>query len=392
MTCRVFLREPGVICALGSGLEEVSNAIFEERASGLRKKVKLFSSRETVVGEIRGSLPEIPSHLQDLKCRNNQILLAACEQIIDKIEMAVSHYGASRIGIVLGTSTSGIEQGERFFKNPNSADSRGFRYFQQEIGNPSEFLRRLLGIRGPCFTISTACSSSGKAFASAKRLIDHGICDAVLVGGSDSLCELTLNGFDSLDSVSGDRCNPMSENRSGINIGEGAALFLMSRIPSDVELLSVGESTDGYHISAPDPQGKGAILAMKEALDQANISPEDVGYINLHGTATIKNDEMEAKSVFSLFGDRVPCSSTKPMMGHTLGAAGALEVAVCYLCLSSQWNPGATLPPHIWDGVYDGRLDPIKIVSSFDRLKSNICMSNNYAFGGNNVSVLLRGV
>ena len=250
---------------------------------------------------------------------------------------ALATFGPARVGLVLGTSTAGIGEAELAV----AAARRGeavplvFDYRQQELGSPSEFLARHLGLEGPAYTLSTACSSSARAFISGQRMLAAGLVDAVLVGGADSLCGLTLNGFDSLESLSCARCQPFDEARQGINIGEGAALFLLSRQPAPIALLGAGESSDAWHISAPHPDGVGAEAAMGMALAQAGLTPEQVGYINLHGTATRLNDAMESQAVYRLFGDRVPCSSTKPLTGHVLGAAGAIEAALACLLLEA---------------------------------------------------------
>jgi len=201
------------------------------------------------------------------------------------------------------------------------------------------FVAEYLGLDGPAYTIATACSSSAKVFASAQRLIEAGFCDAAIVGGADTLCRMTLNGFDSLEALAKDYCNPFSRNRDGINIGEGAAMFLMSTEESAVSMLGVGESSDAYHVSAPHPEGDGAALAMMRALEAAKLTPGDIDYINLHGTATELNDAMEGRAVSKVFGDRTPCSSTKSMTGHMLGAAGANEVAALWLTLAPESRP-----------------------------------------------------
>jgi 3-oxoacyl-[acyl-carrier-protein] synthase-1 len=242
--------------------------------------------------------------------------------------------------------------------------------------------------------ISTACTSSARALLSARRLLDMNLCDAVLCGGVDSLCKLTLNGFSSLEAVSNQRCNPFSINRSGINIGEAAVVFLMTREASGdhrIALLGAGASSDAHHISAPEPSGRGAQQAMQKALDNAKLHASDINYLNLHGTATQHNDAMESLAVNALFPEGVPCSSTKPLTGHTLGAAGALEAAFCWLALSPE-NRDRQLPPHVWDGQADTGLPALRWVTPGDTLQQNSSrrlMSNSFAFGGNNVSLII---
>ena len=237
-----------------------------------------------------------------------------------------------------------------------------YRYSRQEIAAPASFLADWLGLSGPAYCQSTACTSSGRALLAAQRLLRMGLCDAVLCGGVDSLCKLTLNGFASLEAVSDERCNPFSANRHGINIGEAAALFLMTRAEQGpgIGLLGGGATSDAHHISAPHPEGLGARQAMSKALSAAGLAAEQIGYLNLHGTATTHNDAMESLAVDALFPAGVPCSSSKPLTGHTLGAAGALEAAFCWLTLS-DYNTANRLPPHVWDGVADTQLPRLAV-------------------------------
>ena len=218
---------------------------------------------------------------------------------------------------MLGTSTSGIDSAETAFVHQAQAGAlpANFNYRQMEIGTVAPFAAAMLDIHGPAFTISTACTSSAKAFVSARRLLQLRLCDAVIVGGVDSLCELTVQGFASLESTSNARTNPMSRNRNGINVGEGAAVFLMSRDEDAVRLAGAGESSDAHHISAPDPQGIGGEMALRAALDDAGLAPSAIGYVNLHATATRKNDEMEAHLMSRVFVDGVATSGTKPLTG-----------------------------------------------------------------------------
>ncbi|WP_369434677.1 beta-ketoacyl synthase N-terminal-like domain-containing protein [Psychromonas sp. MME1] len=221
---------------------------------------------------------------------------------------------------------------------------------------------------------------------SAKRLLKAGLVDAVLVGGADSLCKLTLNGFHALEALSSSLCNPFSTNRNGINIGEGAAFMLLSTKQSsnNIALLGVGDSSDAHHISAPHPQGLGAISAMQKALHDAQLNAHDIGYINAHGTATPLNDAMESKAIYRLFQDAVPVSSTKPLTGHTLGTASILEASICCLLLQEKLN----LPIQINDGIFDTNMAPIKLVTTKQPLQKKALLSNSFAFGGNNVSLI----
>ena len=387
MSC--FITAYGLISALGEGVDASAEALLAWQAKGstplTRHNQALLDGRLTPVGRVEGELPAIPAALAPYASRNNQLLLAALAQIRHALGEALATFGPARVGLVLGTSTAGIGEAELAV----AAARRGeavplvFDYRQQELGSPSEFLARHLGLEGPAYTLSTACSSSARAFISGQRMLAAGLVDAVLVGGADSLCGLTLNGFDSLESLSGTLCQPFDNGRQGINIGEGAALFLLSRQPAPLALLGVGESSDAWHISAPHPDGVGAEAAMGMALAQASLTPEQVGYINLHGTATRLNDAMESQAVYRLFGDRVPCSSTKPLTGHVLGAAGAIEAALACLLLERA----LPLPPQrVMTG--DPALAPIRLVSGTTPLATPRILSNSFAFGGNNVSLL----
>lgn len=381
-----YLNALGVICALGRGQAQVSRNLFAGDCSGMRAESGWVPERAVPVAAVHGELASLPPELAQQSSRNNQLLLEAALQIEDQIRQAIQAYGPGRVGVVLGTSTSGIDEASRGIAHylQNTQFPADYDYQQQELSAPANFLADWLNVSGPAYVISTACTSSARALMSAQRLLDLGVCDAVICGGVDSLCKLTLNGFTALEAVSAERCNPFSVNRNGINIGEAAVLFLMSREPAPIALLGSGASCDAHQISAPEPSGKGAVLAMRKALASAKLSPEQIGYLNLHGTATQHNDAMESLAVASLFPGGVACSSTKPMTGHTLGAAGALEAAFCWLSLTHR-----LLPPHIWDGHPDPALPALQWVRSGDTLKKPCLMSNSFAFGGNNVSLII---
>ncbi|CAI8830581.1 beta-ketoacyl-[acyl-carrier-protein] synthase family protein [Pseudomonas sp. IT-P260] len=391
-----YLNALGVICALGRDKQQVAQNLFAGDCSGMRRESGWVAERELPVAAVHGELAPVPAELADQRSRNNQLLLEAALQIREDIDRAIQTYGRERIGVVLGTSTSGIDEASRGLAHylreqqfPGEYD-----YRQQELGAPANFLADWLQLSGPAYVISTACTSSARALMSAQRLLDLGLCDAVLCGGVDSLCKLTLNGFSALEAVSDQRCNPFSANRNGINIGEAAVLFLMSQQRSDgpaIALLGSGASSDAHHISAPEPSGRGALQAMQKALSRAQLQAAHISYLNLHGTATQHNDAMESLAVATLFPDGVACSSTKPMTGHTLGAAGALEAAFCWLSLSAD-NPQQALPPHVWDAQPDPDLPALKWVTASERLSSiapRYLMSNSFAFGGNNVSLII---
>ncbi|MGH8350248.1 MAG: beta-ketoacyl-[acyl-carrier-protein] synthase family protein [Pseudomonas sp.] len=391
-----YLNALGLVCALGRDRQEVARNLFAGDCGGMREQAGWVPQRTLPVGAVMGELATLPADMSHHQSRNNQLLLEATLQIRADIDSAIQTYGRDRIGVVLGTSTSGIDeasQGLAHYLREKQFPAE-YDYQQQELGAPANFLAEWLQLSGPAYVISTACTSSARALMSAQRLLDLGICDAVLCGGVDTLCKLTLNGFSALEAVSQQRCNPFSVNRNGINIGEAAVLFLMTRRAGDsqpIALLGSGASSDAHHISAPEPTGRGALQAMRKALGRANLQPEQIAYLNLHGTATQHNDAMESLAVATLFPAGVPCSSSKPMTGHTLGAAGALEAAFCWLSLCAD-NREHALPPHVWDGQPDPELPPLQWVTPATRLTSiapRYLMSNSFAFGGNNVSLII---
>jgi len=349
---------------------------------------------ETVVGEVTSSLPELRPVLKAYDCRNARLALLALDQgdFRRDVETAIARYGTARVGLILGTSTSGIYDTENAYVDllHNGKMPAGFAFLKTHTAQATaEFLQLELGLQGPCYALSTACSSSAKAFAVAQRWIQADVCDAVLVAGVDSLCRLTLRGFNSLQLVSQEPCRPMDANRQGINIGEGAALLLLERSREDnadrPRLLAVGESSDAHHMTAPHPQGVGAAAAMAQALQLAGRTAEEVEYINLHATASQLNDQSEARAVASLFSDPPPCSGVKGLLGHTLGAAGAVEVVVSLLALERDFLPG-TCGLQQADPEFAFAVIAKPIMDN----KPRLLLSNAFGFGGNNASVLLE--
>lgn len=394
----VYLSALGIACALGRGKHEVAKALFETHGDAPMPEWTLLSQKNVPSGKIPFELPELPQEFEALNSRNNRLLKVVLDEIKEAVDRAIARYGASRIGVVMATSTSGMWEEERAFRHQhlNSNEPDGYHYTQSEISSPSLFASQYLGVNGPSYTISTACSSSGKALCSAKRLLTAGICDAVIVGGVDTLCDLTLNGFDSLELISKNLCNPFSKNRDGITIGEGAAVFLAAKDGAfgDVELSGCGESSDAYHICCPEPEGFGAQIAINDALEEAGLKPDEICYINLHGTGTALNDSMESISINRIFGANLPCSSSKALTGHTLGAAGAIEAAFLWLALSHEDNGKIPLIRHKWDGKPDTTLPPLRFTehgeSAFPIKGVYALMSNSFAFGGSNVSIILK--
>lgn len=387
----LYLNDCALLCALGDERDTIARRLLDDAEGGLTVSDACSPGRPLPLGRVAAALPAVDHLPLVLRSRNNQLALAALAQIRPTVDAAIARYGADRVGVIVGTSTSGVAATEAALaaRLQTGALPDGFHYGQQEMGSPAALLARELAVGGPAYVHSSACSSSAKALASAARLIRMGLCDAVVTGGVDTLCGFTVAGFSALESVSAARCNPLSAARNGINLGEGAALFLMSREPAAVALCGWGESSDGHHMSAPDPAGVGARLAMREALRRAGIEPSDVDYINLHGTATVQNDAMESHAVADLFGTGVAVSSTKPFTGHTLGAAGAVEAAFCWLAMQDD-NPAGKLPPHLWDGAQDPALPALNVVRPGTRLGRPLrwALSNSFAFGGSNATLV----
>lgn len=384
----IYISAIGMINALGQSTEEIAANLAQGTAPGIRRREHwLQNQQDAVLGGVDGELPAIPDSFAAHRSRNNQLLLAALVQIQPVVDDALSRFGADRIAVVLGTSTSGLDEGDRHVSHiAHHEASPSWQYPQQELGDPSRFLTAWLGLNGPAFTLSTACSSSARAIISGRRLIEAGLADIAIVGGADTLSRMPINGFNSLESLSTTLCQPFARDRGGITIGEGAALMVLTREPHPIALLGVGESSDAYHISAPHPQGAGALRAIEQALQDAGLKPEEVGYINLHGTATLLNDQIESKVVHDLFGESVPCSSTKHLTGHTLGAAGITEAALSALILHYD----LPLPAQDFSrSPVDPTLPPCGLLHVAEPLARPVILSNSFAFGGNNASILL---
>lgn len=379
----IYLTAAGMVNAMGNRLDDIAANLVAARSPGMAAdKDGWLQQGECWVGRVSGELPAIPACLPQHDSRNNRLLLAALAQIRPEVDEAIARYGADRVAVILGTSTSGLDEADRYVSGQNAT----YRYGQQELGDPSRFMSEYLQLFGPALTVSTACSSSARAIITGKRLIESGMVDAAIVGGADTLSRMPVNGFHSLESLSDRRCRPFSAERNGITIGEAAALILLSRERGPVQLLGVGESSDAWHMSAPHPEGIGAIRAIEMAMRQAGLSAADVGYINMHGTATRLNDEIEAKVINQLFGDRVPCSSTKHLTGHTLGAAGACEAVLCYLLLSRR----LPLPAQDFsESTQDAALAPCGLISEPCPDYRPVILSNSFAFGGNNATLIL---
>ena len=393
MTAALALTAYTATTALGVGRAPLLDALRTGR-SGLKPCVFESAALPTWIGEVPGlDDVRLPEPLAAYDCRNNRLALLGlrADGFEAAARAAIARHGAERVALVLGSSTSGILSAEAAYRerDPDGALPAWFDYrATHNTGALASFVRDLLGLRGPAFTISTACSSSAKAFAAADRLIRAGLADAAIVGGVDSLCLTTLYGFSSLELTSPEPCRPCDANRQGLSIGEAAAFALLERADeaSRIVLSGWGESSDAHHMSAPHPEGRGARAAMRQALAQAGLAPGDIGYLNLHGTATPANDLSEGLAVAAEFAAHpgLPCSSTKGMTGHTLGAAGAVEAVVCALALEHGLLPASvgTLVPDL--------AIPIQVVMSPQPAPLlRHALSNSFGFGGSNASLIL---
>ncbi len=379
--------------ALGAGRAATLAALQAQRSGLAPVRFESFPL-PTFTGEVEGvDAVVLPDGFGAFDCRNNRLAWLGLQQdgFVDAVTAARERWGAGRVGVFLGTSTSGLLQTEIAYRHrgPDGALPPGFLYEPtQNTYAVSAFAVRALRLDGPSWVVSTACSSSAKVFGNAARLIAAGLIDAAVVGGVDSLCLTTLYGFNSLELLSPDICRPWDAARNGLSIGEAAAFALIERDSAAPEgwLLGVGESNDGHHMSTPHPEGLGAIAAMRAALADAGLSAADIDYINLHGTATPSNDASEDRAVASVFGTQTPCSSTKGATGHTLGAAGGVEALIAMLAIENGLMP-AGLNVQQRDAALHlnylqaNRHAPVRRV-----------LSNSFGFGGSNASLVFGGL
>ncbi|HZF26488.1 MAG TPA: beta-ketoacyl-[acyl-carrier-protein] synthase family protein [Steroidobacteraceae bacterium] len=379
-----------VTSALGCGRRAHLDALQAER-TGLRPQAVANCALQTHVGEVAGLDAPLAGESARWDCRNNRLaqLSLAQDEFRDAVGRCRATLGDERIGVFIGTSTSGVQQTELAYRDRDRSSERLPDYFlhryTQNIFSAADYVRIALGLAGPTLAISTACSSSAKVFASARRAIAAGHCEAAVVGGVDSLCLTTLYGFNSLQLVSAEPCRPADLRRNGISIGEAAGFALLEPGNGELMLLGYGESSDAHHMSAPDPDGRGASAAMRSALRCADLEPRDIDYINLHGTATPANDAAEDRAVREVFGDGVPQSSTKGWTGHTLGAAGIVEAAIALLCIEAGLLPRSLNtreqdPQILGTIVLETRSAPVRRV-----------LSNSFGFGGSNCALVFGG-
>ncbi|MBK1699094.1 beta-ketoacyl-[acyl-carrier-protein] synthase family protein [Rhodovibrio salinarum] len=379
--------------ALGIGLDATAEGLWANRIA-LRPCDYEDAHIDTHIGRVPGVEDvTLPTAFARFDCRNNRLaeMAVRADGFEGAAQAAIRRYGAHRVALILGTSTSGVRAGEVAFarRDPKTdALPDDFRFHETHDHHAlAWYVSERLGIAGPTMTVSTACSSSAKVFADAHQLIEAGLVDAAIVGGADSLCLMTLYGFKSLDLLDTGPARPNDADRRGISIGEGAGLALVEREvgerPALARLLGYGESSDAHHMSAPHPTGLGAELSMRAALERAGLDPGAVDYINQHGTGSTQNDQSETQAIARVFGPQLRCSSTKGATGHTLGAAGIIETAICICALTRGFRPGnsnlETLDPEI----------PTTVQRASEAASIDVVLMNSFGFGGSNCSLLL---
>lgn len=391
----IFLSKPGVITCAGFNADELWASVTTGNQSGI-KKVKAVSEEDFFAGRIEESKLKPTSARFSMKIHRIQEM--ALEQIAKEVESVKEKYGAQRIAVCVGSCDNGTEfsvAGHKVFFETGKFPS-DYSIEMQGADYPSTFVKEKFSLKALCLSFSTACSSSAEAIIKGAQLINSGLADAVIAGGVDLVSDTVLLGFGALEAVSSEITNPFSVNRHGITLGEGAAFFVLTRqdlFSTGIELLGYGESSDAHHMTSPDPSGAGAEKAMKNALHNAGLKPEDIDYINLHGTGTKLNDLMESKAVDAVFGSyKIPASTTKPFTGHTLGAGSAVELAVCFQAIVKNRNAEKIqLPLQMWDVQKDSEIPQLNFVdkdncTGFKKVK--ICMSNSFAFGGSNACLI----
>ncbi len=380
------------VSALGVGAAAQARALRQGQG-GLTP-----NNYEPAVGGFIGRVPgleqaPLPAAFAQFDCRNNRLALLAltADGFTQAVAAAAARHGAHRVAVVLGTSTSGVTAAEDAYaaRDANGALPPSFDYAHtQDLASLGNFTRQWLGLRGPLFMVSTACASSARACMDAAQLIEAGLCDAAVVGGADSLCRMTLQGFAALELIAATPCRPGAADRAGISIGEASGFALLERATGPIPgqgfaLLGAGASSDGYHMSSPHPEGAGAVAAMRQALASASLAPEAIDWVHLHGTGTRANDAMEDQAVLAVCGPATPCSSTKGYTGHTLGACGILGLVMARDCVAQGFIPAslgltAADPSFRSNTLTTTRTAPMRHV-----------LANAFGFGGTNCSLVL---
>lgn len=364
------------ICCLGSNADEIYKNAIDGKSDFFDIDSETIQGYTFRLGKVKETLPEIDEG--NYKTRCNSLVLYVLNLLKDDVSALIDKYGAENIAVIGATTNSGVDE---FEQTGNKILS--------ELGNPAMFVKDYLKLGNIAISVSTACSSGNKAFKLADRLIASKIAEAVLVVGVDSVTKLPLYGFSSLEILTPQKTNPFSKNVTGINIGEGCACFIVEKSDKakGIKVLGVGENSDTFHSTTPDPEAKEAKVAILEALNNAKLSPSDIDYINLHGTGTFANDLMESVAINEIFGENTPSGSTKPLTGHCLGAASSIETMLCCHLMN---NFNGKLFPHVYDGEYNPDFKPIKLVRKDDTFpKCRYCLSNSFGFGGTNAIIIL---
>lgn len=374
-----YISLPSILCSAGDETDMFQKILSAQRCL----KEQEIEGKAFLVGGVKleALRCDFPHSLKQFYTRTNALLFQTAVQLNSQVEKLKAQFGKDRIGICIGTTTAGIEENLQLFLRENHFNLA----YQQDfnsLGHPAKFLKELFDIQGVYFGLSTACTSGLKALIQANRLIQSGLCDAVITGGVDALSAISLFGFDSLGILSSKPCNPFSIHRDGINIGEGSCLFIVSRKPIDtpVVLKSFYSNNDAFHLTKQEPHAQKAQEAIVNAMQDY-----DIDYINLHATGTQANEMAESKAIASTL-PTIPASGIKGCIGHTLGAAGAIEIGLCTMLLNKK---EALLPPHIYDQCYDPALPKISLIQKPIHTNINHILSVNFAFGGDNAAAVL---
>lgn len=398
----IFINAVASVCCAGKNIEEIWKSVTDGSQSGIKKVKPDFGEKEFWAARVVDS--ELPETTSKYKMHIMKLEEAALNQLSSQVSKLKEKYGSERIAVCVGSCDNGTEFSVKnhkvFFKDGKFPENYDLEI--QGADYPATFVSEKFGVTGPSLAFSTACSSGAASIIKAAQLLKSGATDAVIAGGVDIASDTVLLGFDALEAVSENITNPFSKNRSGITLGEAASFFILTKEncfaeKNPVKILGYGESADAYHATSPDPSGEGAVLAMKEALKRSGLEADRIDYINLHGTGTKFNDSMEAIAVNEVFKNNVFCSTTKPVTGHTLGAAGSLEAAICWMTLKEnegKLKNDIKLPVQVWDGCKDESFPELNFVNkntTFETKKDGIktVMSNSFAFGGANASLIL---
>ena len=364
------------VCNLGLNINEIFNRALNGENNHFAIDETMIKNCSLRLGKIIRDFPEINDVNYNIRC--NKLINHVLNNLEKQISNLFEAYSAEDVAVIVATTNSGVDE----FENSRIK-------FHSELGNPALFVKEKFNLKNVAITVSTACSSGTKAFSIARNYLNTGVAKACIVIGVDSIAKVPLYGFSSLEILTDKPTNPFSENYTGINIGEACTCFILEKGSScrGIVIKGIGENTDVFHSTTPDPEAKEVKSAIKNALKDANLSPKEIDYINLHGTGTFANDVMEAKAVNEIFGSNMPSSSTKPLTGHCLGAAASIEAALCCHLLN---NFNGKMFPHIYDGCYNKQLNLIKLVGEKDVYKKcKNCISNSFGFGGTNAIIVL---